>query len=141
MINLAEESPQAEQPTKEENNGMQIRNKKSLRQLCAEQQDCIDFIRNPDNGKVFFECGEIMGYVSPNAASRAMEPDATLDDFRFGEVSKDGGNSYIPCIMERHSAERRKDIIKRFSTGCTYFQTFASSSPNQIPNIYGDDLP
>lgn len=141
--NVAVESPQEKQPSKEENenNGMQVRNKKSVRQLCAEQQDCIDFIRNPDNGKVFFECGEILGYVSPNAASRAMEPDATIDDFRFEEVSKDGGNTYIPCIMERHTKERRKDIIKRFTTGATFIQMFTSESSNQTPTIYDDDLP
>lgn len=130
-----------ESPEENKNNDMQIRNKKSVRQLCAEQQDCIDFIRNPNNGKVFFECGELLGYVSPDAASRAMEPDATIDDFRFGEVSKDGGNTYIPCIMERHTKERRKDIIKRFTTGPTYIQRFASENPNQMPNNYDDDLP
>ena len=137
----------AKQPIKEENSNagaieMKARNKKPARQLCEEQHSSLDFIKNPSNGKVFFDCGEIFGYVSPDAVSRGMEPDATIDDFQFAEVSKDGGNTYIPCIMVRHVKEKRKNIIRRFYVGGATTSRYIPPAPiPQMPFNDEDDLP
>lgn len=68
----------------------------SARQLVISENASLQFVENPNTGKIFFVCGTKKGYVSP-AAQKAMET-GTLDDFQYAEVSIDGGAA-VPCLM------------------------------------------
>lgn len=68
----------------------------SARQLVISENASLQFVVNPNTGKIFFVCGSKKGYVSP-AAQAAMET-GTLDDFQYAEVSVDGGKA-VPCLM------------------------------------------
>ena len=71
-------------------------NRMSARQLVISENAALQFVENPNTGKIFFVCGNKKGYVSP-AAQAAME-NGTLDDFQYAEVSIDGGAA-VPCLM------------------------------------------
>lgn len=45
----------------------------------------------------FFVCGDITGYVSPNA-KKAIEKGCSIDDLRYADISKDGGKP-VPCLL------------------------------------------
>ena len=84
------------QSTKSNTNAIQSRNKMSARDLVISENASLDFVENPNTGKIFFVCGSKKGYVSP-AAVEKMET-GSLDDFIYAEVSMDG-KTYIPCLM------------------------------------------
>lgn len=71
-------------------------NRMSATQLVTSQNSALQFIQNPKTNKVFFVCGNIRGYVSPNAA-KIMDT-CELKDLQYGEVSIDG-NAAVPCLM------------------------------------------
>jgi len=71
-------------------------NRMSARQLIISENSELQFIQNPNTGKVFFVCGSKKGYVSP--AAKAKMADGTIDDFQYAEVSIDGGAA-VPCLM------------------------------------------
>ena len=79
-----------------QSNNIQSANRMSARQLVISENAKLDFVENPQTGKIFFVCGSKKGYVSP-AAQAAMET-GTLDDFQYAEVSIDGGAA-VPCLM------------------------------------------
>lgn len=79
-----------------QSNNIKSANRMSARQLVISQNASLQFVENPNTGKVFFVCGSKKGYVSP-AAKAAMET-GTLDDFQYAEVSIDGGVA-VPCLM------------------------------------------
>lgn len=68
----------------------------SARQLVISQNAELQFVENPNTGKIFFVCGEKKGYVSPAALEKMNT--GTLDDFQYAEVSIDGGAA-VPCLM------------------------------------------
>lgn len=84
----------------ENNNNNQLisRNSKSASQLVIENNSIIDLKRNPQTGKVFFTCGSITGYASPKAV-QAMQEGKDISEFKFAEVSKDNGTTWVPCLM------------------------------------------
>lgn len=71
-------------------------NRMSLRQLIISENSQLDFVTNPNTGKIFFVCGSKRGYVSPNA--QAKIDTGSIDDFQYAEVSINGGEA-IPCLM------------------------------------------
>lgn len=71
-------------------------NRMSLRQLIISENSQLDFVTNPNTGKIFFVCGSKRGYVSPNA--QAKIDTGTIDDFQYAEVSINGAEA-IPCLM------------------------------------------
>ena len=71
-------------------------NRMSARQLVISENASLQFVENPNTGKIFFVCGSKKGYVSP-AAQEAMET-GSLDDFKYAEVSIDGKEA-VPCLM------------------------------------------
>ena len=71
-------------------------NRMSAKQLVISENAQLQFVQNPNNGKIFFVCGSKRGYVSP-AAQQKMS-NGTLDDFQYAEVSIDGGVA-VPCLM------------------------------------------
>ena len=79
-----------------QSNNIQSANRMSARQLVISENASLQFVENPNTGKIFFVCGSKKGYVSP-AAQAAMET-GTLDDFQYAEVSIDGGAA-VPCLM------------------------------------------
>lgn len=79
-----------------EGNKISYRNKMSARDLILRENAKLDFVQNPESGKIFFVCGSKRGYVSPDAAKNVET--AQLDDFNYAEVSIDG-NDYVPCLM------------------------------------------
>ena len=78
------------------NNHINYRNKMSARDLVISENASLQFVQNPNTGKIFFVCGSKKGYVSP-AALENMET-GSLDDFYYAEVSNNKGN-YVPCLM------------------------------------------
>ena len=71
-------------------------NRMSARQLVISENSVIDFVKNPNTGKLFFVCGSKKGYVSP--ALQRVYQDSTLDDIQYAEVSLDGGTP-VPTLM------------------------------------------
>lgn len=68
----------------------------SARQLVISENASLQFVENPNTGKIFFVCGNKKGYVSP--AAQAVMETGTLDDFQYAEVSINGGAA-VPCLM------------------------------------------
>ena len=71
-------------------------NRMSCAQLMKSQNSELQFIENPNTGKIFFQCGEINGYVSP-AVLQNMNT-VSVQDLQFAEVSIDNKPA-IPCLM------------------------------------------
>ena len=71
-------------------------NRMSARQLVISENSVIDFVKNPNTGKLFFVCGSKKGYVSP--ALQKVYQDSTLDDIQYAEVSLDG-ETPVPTLM------------------------------------------
>lgn len=91
-------------------NKIQCRNKKSARDLIISENAELQFVENPNTGKIFFVCGNKKGYVSP-AAVEKMET-GTIDDFYYAEVSV-GGSDYVPCLMVANNPNHK--IVKEYS--------------------------
>lgn len=72
------------------------KNRMTARQLVISENSQLDFVENPNTGKIFFVCGSKKGYVSPAALDKMKT--GTLDDFQYAEVSIDGGTA-VPCLM------------------------------------------
>lgn len=79
-----------------QSNNIQSTNRMTARQLVISENAELQFIENPNTGKIFFVCGSKKGYVSP-AAKEKMNT-GTIDDFQYAEVSVDGGAA-VPCLM------------------------------------------
>ena len=71
-------------------------NRMSCAQLMKSQDSELQFVENPNTGKIFFVCGAVKGYVSP-AVLQNMDS-VTVSDLQFAEVSIDGKPS-VPCLM------------------------------------------
>lgn len=68
----------------------------TAKQLVISENSLIEFISNPNTGKLFFVCGSKKGYVSP--ALSAKYKTVGLEDIQYAEVSKDGGMA-VPTLM------------------------------------------
>lgn len=79
-----------------QNKNIESTNRMSARQLVISENAELQFVENPNTGKIFFICGSKKGYVSP-AAQEKMDT-GTIDDFQYAEVSIDGGAA-VPCLM------------------------------------------
>lgn len=75
----------------------------TAKQLVISENARLQFVENPNNGKLFFVCGSKRGYVSP--AAKAKMTTGTLDDFQYAEVSIDGGAA-VPCLMVVGNSEK-----------------------------------
>lgn len=71
-------------------------NRMSCAQLMKSQNSELQFIENPNTGKIFFMCGEIKGYVSP-AVLQNMNT-VSVQDLQYAEVSIDNKPA-VPCLM------------------------------------------
>ena len=79
------------------NNGnIESFNRMSARSLIIKENSELNFVQNPNTGKLFFICGSKKGYVSP--AAEAKMATGTLDDFQYAEVSINGAEA-VPCLM------------------------------------------
>lgn len=76
---------------------MQVRNRKTARQLVIKENAEIEFIRNPNTGTLFFVCGSKQGYVSP--AVKAKLKSITIEELQYAECAKPGTNDWVPCLM------------------------------------------
>lgn len=101
---LRKESPQPA------NNQIKTRNKMSARDLVISENASLEFVKNPNTGKIFFVCGSKKGYVSRAAVEKMGT--GSLDDFIYAEVSMDG-KTYVPCLMIGKRTEQ--SIIRTFS--------------------------
>lgn len=79
------------------NNNVSSTNRMTARQLVIKENSPLNFLENPNTGKIFFVCGSKKGYVSP-AALEKMDGECSLDDFQYAEVSINGGEA-VPCLM------------------------------------------
>ena len=99
---LRKESPQPA------NNQIKTRNKMSARDLVISENASLNFMENPNTGKIFFVCGSKKGYVSP-AAVKKMKT-GSIDDFQYAEVSINDGD-YVPCLL----VKKGNKVVKEFS--------------------------
>lgn len=76
---------------------MQVRNRKTARQLVISENSTLRFINNPNTNRVFFMCGGIKGYVSP--AVRAKMDTVTLEELQYAECAQPGTDNWVPCLM------------------------------------------
>ena len=60
-----------------------INNRMSASEFVRMNGGKLDFIKNPNTGKVFFACGEKRGYISKNVLAN---PDVKLADMQYGEI-------------------------------------------------------
>lgn len=91
------------------------RNEMSAKQLVISQNATIDHRVNPHTGRAFFTCGDITGYISPNAL-KALNEGQDIDAFRYAEVSKDNGQTWVPClIVVGNQAPAHSTMSKRVS--------------------------
>ena len=79
-----------------QSNNIQSANRMTARQLVISENASLQFVENPNTGKIFFVCGSKKGYVSP--ALQKVYQDSTLDDIQYAEVSLDGGTP-VPTLM------------------------------------------
>lgn len=71
-------------------------NRMSCAQLMKSQNSELQFVENPNTGKIFFVCGAVKGYVSPAVLSNMNS--VTVSDLQFAEVSIDNKPA-VPCLM------------------------------------------
>lgn len=76
---------------------MQVRNRKTAKQLVISENSPLQFINNPKTNKVFFMCGSTKGYVSP--AVRAKMNTVTLEELQYAECAQPGTDNWVPCLM------------------------------------------
>ena len=79
-----------------QSNNIQSANRMSARQLVISENASLQFVENPNTGRIFFVCGSKKGYVSPAAVEKMAT--GSIDDFQYAEVSIDGGAA-VPCLM------------------------------------------
>lgn len=75
-------------------------NEMTAKQLVIKQNAVIkfhDFDGQDGKHHTFFVCGNITGYVSPNA-KKAIESGCTIDNLKYAEISKDG-EAPVSCLM------------------------------------------
>lgn len=90
-------------------NRIKTRNKMSARDLVKSENASLNFVENPNTGKIFFVCGSKKGYVSPAAMEKMAT--GTIDDFIYAEVSIDS-KPYVPCLMLSNKAQ--KIVVRSF---------------------------
>lgn len=76
---------------------MQVRNRKTAKQLVISNNAPLQFINNPNTNKVFFMCGSVKGYISP--AVRNKLDSVTLEDLQYAECAQPGTDNWVPCLM------------------------------------------
>jgi hypothetical protein len=81
-----------------ENTESKFRNSMTAKELIQKQNAAIRQLP-AKNGKHSFRCGEIVGYVTDDAAT------APLEDLGYTEVKTDKG-TWIPCLVVLPKAER-----------------------------------
>ena len=95
------------------NKHIKYRNKMSAKDMIISENSTLNFVENPNTGKIFFVCGGKKGYVSP-AAVEKMET-GSLDDFYYAEVSIDNGE-YVPCLM----LVNKQNVVRSFDVGADH---------------------
>lgn len=71
-------------------------NRMSAASFMKLQNSELKFIENPNNGKIYFECGDVKGHISPAVLEKMHS--VTVDDLQYAEVSIDGSKP-VPCLM------------------------------------------
>lgn len=84
-------------------------NEMSAADLKVRNHSDIDFVRNPNTGKMFFVCGSTKGYVSKAVQKSVEENTVTLESLRYCDMSIDG-NPAVPCLMMVGNS--RKNVLK-----------------------------
>ena len=77
---------------------MERRNEMSAAQLVISQNSELQFVENPNTGKLFFVCGSKKGYCSPAVVEGYQT--LGLDQMRYCECRKPGSDGeFVPCLM------------------------------------------
>ena len=76
---------------------MQVRNRKTAKQLVISENSPLQFIHNPNTNKVFFMCGSVKGYISP--AVRVNLDSVSLDELQYAECAQPNSDNWVPCLM------------------------------------------
>lgn len=63
---------------------MVINNRMSASQYVRENGGSLDFVKNPNTGKIFFACGDKRGYVSKKVVANLDT--VQLKDLQYGEI-------------------------------------------------------
>ena len=94
------------------NNADDFRNKKTAAQLMREEGAGLDFYPAKTPGRLKFECGTKVGYVSKHITNNLES--VQVEDMRYAEIRgvKDGKEIWVPTLFL--AAVNRKPI-KHFS--------------------------
>ena len=70
----------------------------------------LDFVKNPNTGKVFFVCGDKRGYISKKVLADA---DVKLADMQYGEIQANinGQPTVVPTLFLASTT----NVVKSFS--------------------------
>ena len=75
------------------------RNRMTIAEMKAQNNNSkIEYYRKA-NGRCFFMCGDLVGYVSPKVGENIAAGKVTAEDLQMAECSTDGGKTWVPTIM------------------------------------------
>lgn len=78
---------------------MVIDNRMTAAQLMRSEGANLDIVKNPNTGKLFFNCGSKKGYISKNVANQLDTLQAA--DIQYGEIHAviDGKPEIVPTLF------------------------------------------
>lgn len=109
-------------------------NRMSAEALMKSQNSEIQFIENPNNGKIFFVCGDIKGYVSPLVVEK-MDT-VTVADLQYAEVSIDNKPA-VPCLM---MVDRKVRKVQRTITLGSQVNADKSVMKRKLINAFEENI-
>lgn len=87
-----------------------INNRMSASEFVRRNGGKLDFVKNPNTGKVFFACGSKRGYISKKILAA---PDVKLEDMQYGEIqaSINGQPTVVPTLFLASTT----NVVKSFT--------------------------
>lgn len=90
---------------------MDIDNRMTASELMKSEGANLDIVKNPNTGKLFFNCGSKKGYISHKVAEKldTLQP----SDIQYGEIHAviDGKPKIVPTLFLASTA----NVVKHFS--------------------------
>lgn len=114
--------------------GIKAYNRMSAEALMKSQNSEIQFIENPNNGKIFFVCGDIKGYVSPLVVEKMNT--VTVEDLQYAEVSIDNKPA-VPCLM---MVDRKVRKVQRTITLGSQVNADKSVMKRKLINAFEENI-
>lgn len=135
LIYLSEKKDKSiENTDKNQYKSIKAFNRMSAASLMKSQNSEIQFIENPNNGKIFFICGEIKGYVSPLVVEKMNS--VTVDELQYAEVSIDNKPA-VPCLM---MVDKKFKKVQRTITIASQIEADKRVMKNKLLNAFEENI-